>query len=204
MYKFTKKEKKKINSIAKKFYEDIYSLYCDTDLDMLTIDLPGMYYFDIIGDNKEVIKTSAELYIDDTGIVLRSTHVYKDNLYTISCFESGNFCRSVTDNCFNNDAVIIDNAAEIRSRFLEKIKDAKRKSDIIKKIDRRNLNKEAIIKIDMPDSNAKQKIVVTNEDGRTVGTIDCGDRVIKIITDGSICLVNEKELVHKEKVKTNK
>lgn len=57
--------------------------------------------------------------------------------------------------------------------------------------------REASIEFDFPSSVAPYEIEVTKEDGRTVGTIDFGDRTIKVITDGNIVLVPKRE----EKIK---
>ncbi len=57
--------------------------------------------------------------------------------------------------------------------------------------------REASIEFNFPSSVAPYEIEVTKEDGRTVGTIDFGDRTIKVITDGNIVLVPKRE----EKIK---
>lgn len=55
------------------------------------------------------------------------------------------------------------------------------------------------VEIRFPKDSGKHVIEVTLEDGKTVGTIDFGDRTIRIITDGDIVLAKPSL---KEKTKT--
>lgn len=57
----------------------------------------------------------------------------------------------------------------------------------------------AIIEFNFPPSIAKKEIEIEKKDGKTIGTINFGERSISIITSGDIVLVPKKE--EKPKVK---
>lgn len=59
--------------------------------------------------------------------------------------------------------------------------------------------REASIEFDFPSSIAPYEIEVTKKDGRTVGTIDFGDRTIRVITNGNIILTNREDQKIKRK-----
>lgn len=66
--------------------------------------------------------------------------------------------------------------------------------------------KEAIVEINMPNNIGLQKIEVVEEDGKKIGTINFGDQIIKIYTEGEIVLCNKNEEAkdkEKKKVKKN-
>jgi len=61
------------------------------------------------------------------------------------------------------------------------------------RFEERNKPKEAIIEIQIPPYKNQQIIEVQKVNGRNVGTIDFGDKAIKLITDNEIILVNRIE-----------
>ena len=65
----------------------------------------------------------------------------------------------------------------------------------------RNLE-NAVIEFNFPPSIAEKEIEIEKKDGKTIGTINFGERSISIITDGDIVLVPKLEK-EKQKVKSN-
>ena len=62
--------------------------------------------------------------------------------------------------------------------------------------------KDATIELDFPETLAQKEIEIEKKDGQTIGTINFGDRSIRIITNGDIVLVPKRE-EEKQKVKSN-
>ena len=54
-------------------------------------------------------------------------------------------------------------------------------------------NKEAEVRIDLPESLNAKEIYVSEEGNKKVGVIDFGQQTIKIITEGNIVLVNKSK-----------
>ncbi len=62
--------------------------------------------------------------------------------------------------------------------------------------------KDASIELNFPETLAQKEIEIEKKDGQTIGTINFGDRSIRIITNGDIVLVPKRE-EEKQKVKSN-
>lgn len=105
----------------------------------------------------------------------------------------------------------IMNYSEIRKDLISKIE--KRASEVnaynslidgnIKEAKEKLRNLEnAVIEFNFPPSIAEKEIEIEKKDGKTIGTINFGERSISIITDGDIVLVPKLEK-EKQKVKSN-
>lgn len=64
---------------------------------------------------------------------------------------------------------------------------------------RRNYTKDAIIELDLGFSQNRHEIEVVEDDGKRIGIINFGNRLIKIITDGDIVLIKKDRGKHKQK-----
>jgi len=88
----------------------------------------------------------------------------------------------------------IKNYDNIRKKLEYEVKaNLSKKHDGLKKLEEVNkiYDKEASIDIQFPETKNPLPIEVCQEDGKNIGIINFGDRTIKIITNGSICLIDK-------------
>lgn len=101
-------------------------------------------------------------------------------------------------------STIIENYDTIRERLLKKANafadEKDTKMDVINTWYNR-FKKETMIEIDFPKTNNQHEIEVIEEDGKTIGIIDFGDKAIKIITSGDIDLKRKEKASPKIKQK---
>ena len=91
---------------------------------------------------------------------------------------------------------VIDNYGSIRHRIINQI-DA---SDEVKtRISETIKSNDAIVEMELPESIDQNVIEVTREDGRIVGTIDFGGKLVRIVTDGNIVLEDRSEVTKMKK-----
>lgn len=60
---------------------------------------------------------------------------------------------------------------------------------------------EVLVQLQLPEGNSPSKIVLSNEDGRQVATINVGKKMIKLVTTNEISLVDRDDIDKKEKQK---
>lgn len=99
------------------------------------------------------------------------------------------------------DIIFMREYDEIKSKIEEKVRKTLKEKELDLTIAQNIINrkeKEATIEIKMPPSNNQHQIKINQENGRTIGVIDFGSRLIKIVTDGSIVLVPQEDYHKKE------
>lgn len=194
---FTKGEKKKIEDTMQYIVEDMYDLWKKAQVQSFSFRVR----FKGLGD------AGSDICIDKNGVSLM-TYRYKQieswlEYETIivkdkKCF-LGKMIKSkliVPSKNHNLYSALIENYGVIRKGLLEKsnsgVSDKQKCLDSIDEWYNR-FRKEAIIEFDSPFQN-QQKIEVREEKGKKVGVLDFGDKIIKIVTNGDIVLVNKNEV----------
>lgn len=182
--RFTEKEKKEIDKTYKKVIKSLWKIWEISPVTSIELRLD----LDDSGkkDWRFEISDNNPIWLYDPSC---STHWYKIS-------EIRNSKVFYCDIELELKRKILLNYENIKSLLLEKMKEGlekraitqKRMDEINKMLDRN----EASIEIDFPYQN-QQQIKVTCENGKTIGTLDFGDRIIKFITSGNIVLVNQKD-----------
>ena len=139
-----------------------------------------------------------ELVMDETGFYLEQE--VEGNSYSLAERKRNNKLK-ILSTINQQDIIFLDEFDEIRNRVIDKINQAlKEKEGTISKaqtlIDK--YNQTATIDITLPDTNNKQAIEVTEENGKKIGTLNFGNMLLKIITSADIEFINKKD---KESVK---
>ena len=102
----------------------------------------------------------------------------------------------------NNVARFLANYEAYRNQAIEKLQEVtENKKDLFNKLQALRVKYSNEVSVDfgeIPTQNIKT-LEVTKENGRSIGTIDFGSRIVKIITDGDIVLKKVEPV--KEKVK---
>lgn len=158
-------------------------------------------------DNNAIWQIS---YDDTEGINLEA--MSKDRAYSDSiCLSRRLPKRTLYDSMWDICLDFVINYPNIRQDLIFEIEKEKRKErDHCEVIDENielaktklhNL-KDAIIELNFPETLDQKEIEVEKKDGQTIGTINFGERSIRIITNGDIVLVPKREK-EKQKVKSN-
>lgn len=186
--RFTKEEQQQIKQSLNTVLDDIRELWKTTPLERIemTVD-EEMSYHDVY-------------YLIITDELIYLTDIIHDDTYYLE--EKKKIGRVKRSNDINLAFAFVKNYEEIRKKIEKKLRSNNEyKKQGLKTIEEVNRHyvREATIELDLPQTNNQHKIEVTEEDGRTVGKIDFGNRTIKIITDGDIVLVNRQAVKVKSK-----
>lgn len=134
-----------------------------------------------------------ELVMDETGFYLKQE--VEGNIYSLAERKRNNKLK-ILSTINQQDIIFLDEFDEIRNRVIDKINQAlKAKEGTISKaqtlIDK--YNQTATIDIDLPQTNNKQVIEITEENGKKIGTLNFGNMALRIITSADIEFINKKE-----------
>lgn len=90
----------------------------------------------------------------------------------------------------------ISEYSRIRNRIINQVSSLDEAKARIAKIVKSD---DAIVEMEFPESINQNVVEVKKEDGRIVGTIDFGGKLVRIVTDGNIVLENREEDVKVKK-----
>lgn len=185
--KFTKEEKKELQKTMNILLEDLRELSDCSQTEEIIIDMyryiPNERWNLIIDDKK----ISLRARITGEEKVLHRKQALGKNQRHIAPEISFNFIKNYES---------IRQAVEYKVKSGIKIKDAG--FETLKKMNQK-YDKEAAIEIDLPPTNNQYPLEVTEENGQKIGTLNFGERTIKIITNGAIVLVDKTNAKVKEK-----
>lgn len=206
---FNKEEKKYISETLVIALEDIRKIYeiANQKNIFLNIRLDGQPYLLAMNSTKTVLLT-----LDDvtTSTWIELWKEDKANLfYEGNCILGFYKKKNIIPNSLKKDEDItlviefIANYDVIREKIINELKGLnKNKSEMIKKLHefRCKYANEVLLDLGENTSTNMQQIQVEEENGKKVGTIDFGSRIVKIITKGDIVLTKIESA--KEKIKT--
>lgn len=187
-YKLTKEEKKKINEAFDLILKDLNQVWNLSSVKSISVGISydSIYeHFLVLNDKGvyiQVDKINMSLFTDETKLPVAARN--RAGELVVSPFIE-----------MKTMLHIIKYYDDIKKELENNIvKNNESKRDILEQVEalKRQYDKEAIIEINMPVQN-QQQIKVTRENGKNVGVLDFGDRTIKIVTNGSIILVNKDE-----------
>lgn len=212
--KYTKEEKKKIKKAYELVISDLNAIWQQCEEETLKFIVDGIWKV------SESINTKHHMrLIYDWYLVLTKRNAYVvnetgDTVFDIITLATSDIRGQLKPSCKEIELVagFIEAYPKIRERAIRKIEeniikkankkesDIKRKKEQLENIRKvtQTYEKEASIEIDLPKTQNQHQLVVTEEDGRTIGTLDFGGRTIKVITDGDIVLVRK---INKEQPK---
>ena len=212
--KYTKEEKKKIEKAYEIVISDLNKIWQQCDEEQLE------FVVDSVWKISENINTKHHMrFVYGWCLVLTKRNAYIENRTEDIILDRITLANSdirgqLKPCCKEIELVVgfIEAYPKIRERAIRKIekniieKETQKESDIQRKKEQlenirkvtQTYNKEASIEIDLPKTQNQHQLVVTEEEGRTIGTLDFGGRTIKVITDGDIVLVRKSK---KEKIK---
>lgn len=188
-YKFTEEEKIEIKKTMGIITDDIRELWKASQVEEVRRSIHfkwnDLCCWDIVINDKEI-------YLDervcDKRIWIESTNIFGIKKRPI------NYAIAFQ---------IIKNYQQLRGGIeAEIISASKDKSSTIHQLQeiQRLYTKDATIELEFPASNNQHEVEISREDGKTVGTINFGNRLIRIITDGDIVL-SKSEKKDRPKVK---
>jgi len=185
--KFTSREKEQIKESLDSVLDDIRELWKTSPLEELKIPIENYM------DNFEFYY----LYINEFTIFI--TDVIGDNTYS---FEESKAFGGVK-RTYNSDVAFkfVQEYPKIRAdieKKLSEIRDEKNNGLRCLEEIKRKYDREGKIGVDLSENN----IQVEEIDKKNVGTIDFGNRVIKIITDGDFVLANNEIKQQQNKMKS--
>lgn len=201
---YTKEEKKKIEKAYEVVISDLNKIWQQCDEETLEFVVDGIWR----NISESINPRHHTRWSFGWYLVLTNRKVYIVNRTGISVNDTITLAtsdiRGKLKPCCKEIGLVagfIEAYPDIRERAIRNIerKEREKESDIqIKKEQLENIrkitqtyDKEASIEINLPKTQNQHKLVVTEEDGRTIGTLDFGGRTIKVITDGDIILVRK-------------
>ena len=167
--RLNEEEKAQINEVYKGVIADIDSLCQKGQIRKLRVDAHSYTTF---FKDRYYKYTNANLVINGNSISLSSASSKKSvDLRTVQ-------------NVYQKLEFILEYGS-IRNRIINQINvSSEHKTHIAKTIK----SDDAIVEMELPESINQNVIEVTKEDGRIVGTIDFGGKLVRIVTDGNIVL----------------
>lgn len=153
----------------------------------------------IIDVDKDYTYNNWRFIMDKTGFSIFQGDNYSWNRYWFA--KRNKFGKLKKFNTIGEqDIIFLKEYDEIRAKVVTKINKAleeKQGNLQVAEILRKKYDKEATVELDLPTSLNTHEIEIEKKDGQTIGTINFGNRTIKIVTTGNIVLVNKES----EKVK---
>lgn len=194
--KLTKEQQKDLLELYNKALDDLWEIWQTSALKRVYIPM----YFE---DDKT---KQWSFRIDDQDIKLTCTdYAHSTNFYTLARTKT-HFKKTVLikNEEINQDIMFnfIKNYEDVRDKLIKRLSSSdsiKKDTDLLFARLKEQFNKKSTVEIDLGDTNNRQTIEITEEDGKKIGTINFGHQTIKIITKGEITLVNKEE-----KAKTKK
>lgn len=201
--KFTKEEKQQIRKSLKTVVKDMRSLwkiypYEEVDIPIYVQDSDLNNYgcsWYLLMDSKRIIMYSQSTR-NYTNLERHRIHHLQDLRYTI-----GDYIAHFQ---------FINKYDQIKESLLKVLSERKAKQqknidsliDIEKRHNSKNQKEKeklaATVQIDLPQTQNRHEIEISEEDGKKVGRIDFGAQTIKFITEGDIVLVNKQEKVKRK------
>lgn len=194
---YSQEERNKIEETIKFIVNDLITLWENAQPEAVTIETRylGIEYTSYLTIDKKglTLRTYSKFYSDYDYMFGGEGSLKKRKNYPIGHKKKDKIKLGTKD----NDILvpIIENYDQIRTSFLnETRKYLTGKDKKINQIDEwyNRFKKETEIEIDLPSTNNQHGLVVTNEDGKTIGTIDFGDKIIKFITKGDIKFIDKR------------
>lgn len=194
--KLTKEQQKDLLELYNKALDDLWEIW-------QTSALKSVYILMCFEDDKT---KKWSFRIDDQDIKLTCNTGYAHSIsYTLARAKT-RFKKTVLikDEEINQDIMFnfIKNYEDVRDKLIKRLSSSesiKKDTDLLFARLKEQFNKKSTVEIDLGDTNNRQTIEITEEDGKKIGTINFGLQTIKIITKGEITLVNKEE-----KTKTKK
>lgn len=191
--KYTKQERKEIYEALDLILDDIGRLWQTATVEKIKVALPCQY-----NDFR------AGLIITNQAIKIGTHYVETDNkLYLETLIGKRKIRKKPPIDIAVSMIRNYDNIRqEIEFQIVEKTKklnDEKEKTRRAIADIRKQYTKDATIELDLGPSQNIHEIEVVEEDGKKIGTINFGNRLIKIITDGDIVLVKRDKRKQKQK-----
>ncbi len=194
--KLTKEQQKDLLELYNKALDDLWEIWQTSALKSV--------YFPIEFDDDKTKKWAFR--IDDEYIRLNCNNGYAHSISYTLAYTKTRFKKTVLikDEEINQDIMFnfIKSYEDIRNRLIKRLSSSeaiKKDTDLLFARLKEQFNKTSTVEIDLGDTNNRQSIEITEEDGKKIGTINFGLQTIKIITKGEITLVNKEE-----KAKTKK
>ena len=204
---YTDKQKKEITKTIGLVSQDIIKLFRQVPIDRFRMKFKQHSYKD--GNYSYRIKrlfqddASWEIVYDKTrGVGLTVT---SSDLYFVEDFLLGKNFNKKQEMDQTKWTICLDfimNYSEIRKDLIAKIEEKAREINAYNSLIDGNIKeaktklhnlKNAVIEFNFPPSVAEKEIEIEKKDGKTIGTINFGERSISIITDGDIVLVPRTE-----------
>ena len=198
-YHFTKEERDEINHDFTKAVELLIDMAIKAQLGEQEISLE-------IGQQDDVNYSDfgflehPKINISEDEISLYLTNSSKN--CDVYLYKKGKVAYSDADGDFMLDCLFLREFPQIKEAFAESLKEyTKKKWSFWKRFKESHKKNEVIfdeVVIDFPESIDKHTISLEEKDGQKIGTINFGERSIRIITSGNIVLESQSE---PEKVK---
>jgi len=200
--KYSNDEMKKINGLYKLVIDDLYQLWEQAPLSEVNCKID-------LGDSNPWI-----IEINDVGVNIHrwettGRYTYQNIKYHLLAYQKNKLFNKIITHKnleipFDIKIAFTTKYKEIKEQLLKAMqKGLKTKEGIKQSLEcvEKYINQDATIEIDFPSSINNHEIEVVEENGQKIGTINFGDRTIKIITNGDIVLVNKEKKPVKEKKK---
>jgi len=185
---YTKLEQQKIKKTMDTLIADldeIWSLGLIEEI-KIPIDLPGIENID-----ENYRATGWYFYMDDDGIYIENS--INDESYVHARRNRNGKLKGCYDTIDEREILFFKEYEKIRCEIMKKVTqiqtEKQSKIDLMDNL-MRKFSGEATVEINLPNSNNQHELKVKEENGRTIGILDFGPASVKIITDGSIKLVN--------------
>ena len=194
--KLTKEQQKDLLELYNKALDDLWEIW-------QTSALKSVYILMCFEDDKT---KKWSFRIDDQDIKLTCNTGYAHSTSYILARAKTRFKKTVLikDEEINQDIMFnfIKNYEDVRDKLIKRLSSSdsiKKDTDLLFARLKEKFNKESTVEIDLGDTNNRQTIEITEEDGKKIGTINFGFQTIKIITKGEITLVNKEEKTKNKK-----
>ncbi len=195
-YHFTKEERQDINCDLKKAAELLLDMATKAQLGDKKITFTIGHQHDIDYDAYG-FSLYPELSISQKEIRLYLTSNDNSKSYDVSLYRDGQICYSEDDENFILDCLFLRELPKIKEDFANSIKEYTNKKWSFWKrfMDSHKKNQVLFdeVVIDFPESIDKHTITLEEKDGKKIGTINFGERSIRIITSGNIVLETQSE-----------
>lgn len=180
--------------------------------DLLTRAAREMQYFYRLNDNCSIVicveiksptieETEWKLYITDTDITMRGKNSKDERALMnngIVMFSRNAKSQSNVNNCYEFDLDFLAQYPKIRQDIINLI--TKNRDEVkIKNELQPKKDDDINLEINFNDLNSINKIIITEEKGRTVGTVIFPNQIVKILTDNDIILVTKEPEKQKER-----
>lgn len=193
--KYLKEEEKRMKQALDTIIKDIQSIW---DLGLLDDVRIPVQLEAVESIDSEYPDAEWYFIIDDVGIYMRN-FVDDDYFFYAVRTKSGKFKRYIepVDKLLH----LFKNYDYIHATIMEKITELQehRTSDmnLVDEIIRK-YQPEHEVKLTLPATNNQHELKITKENGRTIGVLDFGIGIVKLVTDGSIRLVDESKIEQKK------